>query len=759
MNSKRDAVRSFYTHIFLVIFILANTAFGQTVKVTATQSGTGTNTTGPVSSTNGGTSATSNMATLTVAQPPSITKSFNPTSIPLNGTSTLSFSISNPNTNVALSGVSFIDNFPAGVDLATPRNVSGSCGDGTIFAISGDLGLISLSSGTLAASPAAGSTCNISVLVTGTTQGLKSNSVQVTSTEGGTGNISNANLTVVEPPIIFNGFNPLNITLNANSTLTFTIKNENSTSALSGVAFNDILPSGVVIAANPNITGSCGSGAIMATPGSGTISLSGGTLTAFPAAGSDCFFSVDVTGKTPGAKDNTTGVVSSTEGGAGTTSNISTLTVIGPPVIAKTFNPALIAPGTISTMTITITNPTTNPITNPPSLSDLNGVAFTDNFPAGLVVATPNGLTGSCGGSAIAIAGSGTVLLNNVTLVRNSSCSVLVNVTAPAGAYINTTSAVTSDNGGNGNSASATLTVANAALSITKSHPGDFSRGSMGVYTIIASNSASAGPTNGTVTIVDTLPNVTHPPTAISMVGTGWACDVGTLTCTRSDVLQPGSSYPPITLTVNVPADTTTNVTNMATVSGGGDPNSHNASDPTHIGPKLQMNPDGGPNLQVTDGSSTSLDFTVDSSPGLGTITFSCSRLPVGASCSFNPQSESQLTATVTMTVSASVGSAPVAAQAPGITPPLYAALLPLMGLLGFGFGKKKSKSARLPLAMLLAGLLVVLVFVGCGSGSFKQTGTPAGTFQITVSATSASTGQSASTVLNLTVLSQGPQH
>ncbi len=303
------------------------------------------------------------------------------------------------------------------------------------------------------------------------------------------------------------------------------------------------------------------------------------------------------------------------------------------------------------------------------------------------------------------------------------------------------------------------MTISPAALSITKTHAGNFSRGSTGVYTITVSNGTGVGPTNGTVTVVDTLPNVPNTLVATAMGGTGWGCNLGTLTCTRSDVLQPGSSYPPITLTVNVPINIQANVTNMATVSGGGDPNSHTASDLTHIGPPLNVTPNSGPNLQVTDGSTTSMDFTVDSSPGLGAITFSCSGLPVGASCSFNPQSESQLSATVTMTVSASAGSAPVTAQAPGITPPLYAALLPILGLLGFGVGRKKGKAARLRLAMLLAGLLVLMTFVGCGGGSFKQTGTPAGTFQITVSATSASTGQSASTVVNLTVLSQGPQH
>src|SRR5205807_820574 len=117
---------------------------------------------------------------------------------------------------------------------------------------------------------------------------------------------------------------------------------------------------------------------------------------------------------------------------------------------------------------------------------------------------------------------------------------------------------------------------------------------------------------------------------------------------------------------------------------------------------------------------------------------------------SFNPQSESQLSATVTMAVSATAGATAALPQGPGIAPPFYAVLVPILGLLGLGVAGKKGKAARLRLAMLLAGLVMLLTFVGCGGGGFQQTGTPAGSFQITVSATSASTNQSASTVVNL---------
>ncbi len=111
----------------------------------------------------------------------------------------------------------------------------------------------------------------------------------------------------------------------------------------------------------------------------------------------------------------------------------------------------------------------------------LTGVAFTDNLPAGLVVATPNGLGGTCTGTVTATAGSGSISLTGGTVAAASSCTVIANVTGAAvGTYNNTSGAVTSTNGGTGNTASATLQIAVADLTITKTHTGTFHRGQTG---------------------------------------------------------------------------------------------------------------------------------------------------------------------------------------------------------------------------------------------------------------------------------------
>lgn len=119
-------------------------------------------------------------------------------------------------------------------------------------------------------------------------------------------------------------------------------------------------------------------------------------------------------------------------------------------------------------------------------------------------------------------------------------------------------------------------------LAITKSHTGNFSVGQTGAtYTITVSN-VGHGPTSGTVTVVDSLPSGL---TATAISGTGWSCTLGTLTCTRADALAATSSYPAITLTVNVAANAPSLVTNTATVSGGGETNiaNNSASDPTSV--------------------------------------------------------------------------------------------------------------------------------------------------------------------------------
>jgi subtilisin family serine protease len=105
-----------------------------------------------------------------------------------------------------------------------------------------------------------------------------------------------------------------------------------------------------------------------------------------------------------------------------------------------------------------------------------------------------------------------------------------------------------------------------AALSVTKTHTGNFTQGQQNAtYTVTVSNASGAGPTSGTVTLADYLPSGLS---MVSMAGTSWNC--ANSICTRSDVLNAGASYPPVTVTVNVAPNATSPQVNQVDISGGG---------------------------------------------------------------------------------------------------------------------------------------------------------------------------------------------
>ena len=115
-------------------------------------------------------------------------------------------------------------------------------------------------------------------------------------------------------------------------------------------------------------------------------------------------------------------------------------------------------------------------------------------------------------------------------------------------------------------------------LTITKSHAGNFTQGQQNAtYSVTVSNRANAVSTSGTVTVTETMPSGLS---LVSMLGTGWNCAANT--CTRNDVLNPGQTFPPIIVTVNVASSASSPQINQVSVSGGGSGNAA-ATDSTII--------------------------------------------------------------------------------------------------------------------------------------------------------------------------------
>ena len=250
----------------------------------------------------------------TPAPAPTITKSFAADPIVKGATSTLTFTIDNTALGSdALTGVSFIDELPVGLSIADTSSTQ--CSVGTVTTTNSSR-IIELTGGSLAA----GASCTFVVTVTGVAEGQYENITGfVTSTESGTStNYATDTLTVIAPPALTKSFSPASILLNGTSTLTFAISNPNQLTALSGIGFTDVLPSGVtVVSSGP----SSACGGTLTTTAPGSVELTGAAL----AANADCTFSIDVTGVTSGSHLNTTSAITSTEGGAG---SVATATLL-----------------------------------------------------------------------------------------------------------------------------------------------------------------------------------------------------------------------------------------------------------------------------------------------------------------------------------------------------------------------------------------------------------------------------------------------
>lgn len=117
-------------------------------------------------------------------------------------------------------------------------------------------------------------------------------------------------------------FDPASIGYGESSSLTITLANTSTELAATGVAFDDIFPAGMVIAAGATINNTCG-GTVTAVEGTGGVELSGGALS----ASATCQVTVTVTAVQSGDNVIPNGVGSDQTGPTGQASNTATLTV------------------------------------------------------------------------------------------------------------------------------------------------------------------------------------------------------------------------------------------------------------------------------------------------------------------------------------------------------------------------------------------------------------------------------------------------
>jgi hypothetical protein len=126
------------------------------------------------------------------------------------------------------------------------------------------------------------------------------------------GNFTGEAYTIMPRVTVAKSFAPSTIMAGANSVLTVTLTNPNA-SAVTGAAFTDSYPPGLVNAASANGTTTCVGGTVTAANGGGSVALSGGTI---PASGS-CTVTVNVTSTTAASYANNTGPVMTDSGSLG----------------------------------------------------------------------------------------------------------------------------------------------------------------------------------------------------------------------------------------------------------------------------------------------------------------------------------------------------------------------------------------------------------------------------------------------------------
>jgi hypothetical protein len=128
-----------------------------------------------------------------------------------------------------------------------------------------------------------------------------------------------------------------------------------------------------------------------------------------------------------------------------------------------------------------------------------------------------------------------------------------------------------------------------------------------------------------------------------------------------------------------------------------------------------------------------------------GTVSFACSGLPANATCSFSPSSlsvggtgSSNSTVSLNIVTGATNNASLVKPEIPGISHKMLPFLCILPGAAGMmllGLGRRKK--TRLPVALLMLGMILLAAgFSGCAYNKAATTPTPAGTYNVKVTAT-----------------------
>lgn len=230
----------------------------------------------------------------------------------------------------------------------------GSLAGGTVVTITGT-NFTGATSVYFGSAPASNFVVNSATQITATTSAQSAGTVDVTVTAsaGTSATATSDQFVYLAPPTVAASFGPSTVVLGNAGTLTFVLTNPNTAGTLTGIAFSNALPAGLIFGSPSNLTTTCG----------GTAGSTGSTVTLNSvslSAGASCNLTVRVTSNAPGTYTDTTGVVTSTQTTPSATATAA-VTIAAAPVTAsitaanRTYNGSTAATITACTLTGVLT--------------------------------------------------------------------------------------------------------------------------------------------------------------------------------------------------------------------------------------------------------------------------------------------------------------------------------------------------------------------------------------------------------------------
>jgi len=431
-------------------------------------------------------------AALALAQAPDFSKAFNPNPVAVNGVSTLTYTLDNAASAMAAESVDFTDNLPAGLVIATPANASTTCQGGTLTAPDGGSS-IAYTGGVIPASSAC--VVVVNTRAPSSAGDLVSVSGDLTSSLGNSG-VASSTLEVVEPVFFlplpyFEGFESYDDQVFTSGNVVVDVpglRYENSPGGRFALR-SDLAPGGSRLAAMDNPGGASTNSLIFGIDASSLpagqqlfldfrmyrtgdevdaediIEVRGSvfdpwvTLLSFPDLSDFLWHEINNV-EISQVLFNEAQILSNTAQIRFTQSDNSAIPsdgisiddiAVGPSLkFSKVFEPSRVLVGNQSTLTFTIRHRG--------SLNASN-ISFTDDLPAGMILASSAGAATNCIGNLSAADGGSTVSFTSGALAPGMSCIISVDVVATAAGDLVSTSGALLSTAGDSGSAQATLVV------------------------------------------------------------------------------------------------------------------------------------------------------------------------------------------------------------------------------------------------------------------------------------------------------------